>query len=182
MPIYRNKYRGVQLSEALAQSAAIAPITYAMLSAFEVRHPSQPVIRFVNNPEPIWATLEATAAVDANALVKFVACSVQRTRPEESADAGTPEISITISNVSGVVTSALNASRGSLIPWMITERLYASNDLTGPAILPPITMEISKVQVYGSYITLTASYRDPTNIAIPKLTFKLAEYPGIYAI
>lgn len=182
MPIYRSKYRGVQLSEALAQSAAIAPITYAMLSAFEVRHPSQAPIRFVNNPEPIWATLEATADVDPSATVKFVACSVQRVKPEESAEAGTPEITITISNVSGVVTDALNAARGSLTPWLITERLYASNDLTGPAILPPITMEISRVQVYGSYVTLTASYRDPTNLGIPKLTFKLSEYPGLYSV
>lgn len=182
MPIYRSKYRGVQLSEALAQSAAIAPVTYAMLAAFEVRHPSQEPIRFVNNPEEIYATLEASAEVDPSTEVLFRPASVQRVKPEESAEAGTPEITISISNVSGLVTEALNASRGSLTPWIITERIYASNDLSGPAILPPVTMEISRVQVYGNYVTLTASYRDPTNLAIPKLTFKLSEYPGLYSL
>lgn len=181
MPTYRPKYRGVQLSEALAQSAAIAPITYAMLQCFECRHPLSDPIRFVHNHESITAALEVTAPLDPGAYVTFTASSVERTRQEESAEAGSPEISLTISNVSGTVTDALKLTSESLVPWEITERLYASNDLTGPAILPPITLEITKVQVYDSYVVISSSYRDPTNIAVPKLTFKLTEYPGLYS-
>lgn len=182
MPIYLPKYRGVQLSEALQQAAAIAPIGYAMLSAFEARHPLVSPIRFVHNHESIRATLEATAPVQAGEEVLFVASSVEKVTPTESADAGTPEITINISNVSGQVTQALRQTRESLAPWEITERIYASNDLTGPAINPPITLEISRVTVFDYYVTLTASYRESTNIAIPRLTFKLEEYPGLYAI
>jgi hypothetical protein len=181
MATYLPKYRGVSLSLALAEAASIAPQGYAILSTFEIRHPLITTIRFVHNPVDIVARLEATAPQNAGQQVLFKACHVRRTIQDESSEAGTPEVSISISNVNGLVTSQLAITRDSLVPFEITERLYASNDLESLAKSPPITLEIVKAQSYGSYVVLTASYRDPGNTAVPKLTFKLSEYPGLYA-
>jgi hypothetical protein len=182
MPTYLPKYRGIQLSEALAQSATYAPVTYAVLSAFELYHPtlSAPV-RFVRNHESITAQLEATAPINPSTYVTFLAASVEPTPPEESDVAATPEVSLTISNVSGLVSEALKVARDSLEPWTLIERLYASNDLTGPARLPTMKLELDRVRVADTHVVLRASFGDPVNIAIPKLTFKVTEYPGLYA-
>lgn len=182
MPTYRTVNHGLQLSEALAEAAAIAPTGRAILHTFELRHPSLGApVRLVHNHAGITAQLEAGAPVNASTYVDFLPSFLEITPPEESDTAATPSITVTVDNVAGQMSQALRAARNSLAVWEITERLYASDDLSGPALLPPLSLEISQMQISGAKLSLTASYGDHVNISVPKLTFKPTEYPGLTA-
>ncbi len=182
MPTYLPPRRGVTLSEAYAEAAAVAPATYVMLNCYELWHPTmaEPA-RVVNDHAPLLATLEATAPRNAEEEVEFLSAQVTVTRPEESDAAGSPGISMTISNVSGVLSAALAAARGSLLPWEVIERVYASHDTSGPARLPPLKLYLTNADIGGATATLTAGLGDPCNISIPALTFTVTEYPGLAA-
>lgn len=172
--------RGVTLTEAWQEAAAIAPITRAVLYAYEFWHPSfsQP-IRFVNDKAPLLATIEAGAARNAGQLVEFLACPVDLQRPEESDSAASPTITLGRPDVGGILKAAFDAARGQLGSWTIIERVYASDDTSGPAWLPPLEMEVQASDLQGAQGKLTASFDDDANEAVPRITFKRSEYPGL---
>jgi len=172
--------RGVTLSEALQEAAAIAPITRAMLYAYELWHPtlSEPV-RFVNDVEPLVATLEADAPRDPSTSVEFLACPLTLERPEESDSAATPTIALSRPDVAGLLKPLFDAARGSLESWTLIERVYASDDTSGPAMLPTLSFELSAQDTAGAQGKLSANFDDDANVAVPRITFKREEYPGL---
>lgn len=172
--------KGVTLSEALQEAAAIAPITRAMLYAYELWHPtlSEPV-RFVNDKALLLATLEDDAPRDAGEEVEFMACPLSLERPEESDTAATPTVALSRPDVAGVLKPLFDAARGSLDSWVLIERVYASDDTSRPAMLPPLSFELSAVDTAGAEAKLSASFDDDANVAVPRITFKREEYPGL---
>lgn len=182
MPTYQTPLHGVSFSEALAEAAAIAPLNRVILSCFELWHPSlTSPVRIVNDYAPFTATLEADAPRNGDEEVEFLACPVTVTRPDESDASATPEITLTVANVSGIWSDALRKARGSPELWEITERLYASDDPSGPAILPPTTLTLTHTSISGSMVQLTASFGDSVNTSVPRATFKIEDYPGLGA-
>lgn len=172
--------KGVSLSEAWQEGVASAPIDRVMLYAYELWHDSftEP-IRFVDDVVPLMATLEVTAPRDALAEVEFMACPLEMTRPEESDTAATPTVSLTRPDVAGIVKAALDASRGSLVPWTLIERVYASDNTSMPALLPPQAFELTNMEIAGGSARMSASYDDEVNESVPRITFKREEYPGL---
>lgn len=172
--------KGVTLTTALQEAAAIAPIGRAMLYAYELRHPSlADPFRFVNDKAPLLATLEDDAPSNAGEEVEFVACPLQLERPEESDTAATPTVTLSRSDVAGILKPVFDAARGSIEEWVLIERLYASDDTGRPAQLPPLSFELSKFDLAGPEARLTASFDDDANIAVPAVRFKRSEYPGL---
>jgi hypothetical protein len=182
MATYRPPLHGVSFSEALAEAAAIAPLRRVILSTFELHHSSltEPIY-IVNDYESLAATIEDGAPRNANEEVTFLACPVEVDRPEESDQAATPEVTISVANVSGIWSEALRAARGSSDLWSITERVYASDDLSSPAVLPPTTLTVTRTTLTGSMATLTASFGDSVNRSVPRITFTITNYPGLTA-
>jgi hypothetical protein len=182
MPTYKNAHHGVELSEALHEAAVTANVKRVMLATFELYHPigtPDGPIYVVNNLEGITATIEVLAARRAGYAVDFLPCAVTIGRPEEADTTATPEITLTVSNVSGLMSDALRSARGSLAPWEIIERDYASDDLSGPAMLPPLQLYLSHADISGELLTLTASFGDSANVSVPRLTFRREQYPGL---
>jgi hypothetical protein len=181
MPVYGDPLKGVSLSQALKAAATVAPAERAVLSCFEFRHSRLPApVRLVNNSEDFFATLEATAPVNASTEVEFLACDIAKTEPEESDQAASPDINLQISNISHLVTDALKLIRGSRESLLITERLYTTDDTSAPHLLPVTTWEVSAITIVdGGSANLRASYGDPVNIAVPKTTIKRSEYPAL---
>lgn len=179
MPTYSDPFHGISLSAALKEAATVAPITRLVLHTYELRHPTIETIRIVNAYESFWATLESTAIEDPDLLVEFIALPVTVTRAEESDASGAPSIQIEVDNVGGLMSSALKLARGSLDIWTITERVYVSDDTSGPAILPPMQLTVTSVVITGAKVQMTAGYGDPANIAVPRLTFTREQYPGL---
>lgn len=182
MPTYLPPRKGVRISEAYAAAAVSAPVQRAMLSAYELWHPTLAApVRVVHNPDPIVATLEATAPRNPGEAVEFFAAWVQVGRLEESDGAASPEIQIQIDNVSGPMSDALDVARGSRELWEVIERVYASDDLSGPAQLPVLRLTLTAAGLAGPLCEFKASHGDPVNIDIPSVTFIPEEYPGITA-
>lgn len=181
MPTYRLASYGIQLSQALAEAAAHADVRQTPITCLEFRHPNYSVpIRLVNQTDDISVTHEAGAALNPGVSVEYLASRITVTVPEQSPGAGTPEIVITVAHLSGEVKRALDATRDTLNLWTVTERLYLSDDLTGPAILPPLQLTCTAVDFGGGPIAqIRCSYGDPARRATPKLTFRSSQYPGL---
>lgn len=177
MPLTRH---GVTFTSAYLEAAAIANIGRAMLDTLEFYHPNAPDrLRIVNDQVPLFATLEADAPEDGGVEVEFMAGSFRLKPAEESDSASNPADVIEISNISGAVSQALALSRGSLIPWVVTGRVYASDQTSAPAQLPPVVNEVRSVQTLTRTVEITCSFGDAGNVAFPGLTFKRSEYPTL---
>lgn len=166
---------GVTFEDAYTEAAAVAYAGRAMLDCFTLAHPLMPeVLYFVNDLVPF----EAYLPDDSN-LRTFEACPIRIGRPEESDQASTPEIRLEVDNISGAISDALDLIRGSLEPWVLTNYLYASDDPSAPAVSPPTVMEVTDVTYDETVGTLSGSFGDAGNLAIPRLTFKREAYPGL---
>lgn len=177
MPLTRH---GVTFRDAYLEAAAIANVKRAMLETLELFHPLAPArLRMVNDQVPLLATLEADAPEDGGLEVRFEACPFRLAPAEESDQADNPQDEIEIDNISGAVSKALRLTRGSLIPWTITSRVYASDLTDAPAQLPPTVVEVRSVQVGTKSVRITGAFGDAGNVAIPALTFKRTEYPTL---
>jgi hypothetical protein len=180
MPTYGATYKGVRFSEAYKQAAAIAPIGRAMLAAYELWHPTlADPIYFVDDRVDLVATIEGTADRNAGTEQTFIACLLSIKRPEESDTASSPSVELAREGVSGILKTALDTARGSLEPWELIERKYASDDTTGPATLGPNVFHIDNAALAAGAASITATYGDPANVSIPTRTFRREEYPTL---
>lgn len=182
MPTYRPASYGIQLSEALSEAAAAAPVDRAIISVLEFRHPAHPPIRVTDEPDGITVTHEAGAPLAPGQAVEYLQAPVSVSVPDEGPAAGSPRVTITLAMLNAEVKAALDATRESLARWTVTERLYASDDLTAPARLPPLTLEVTAVEFPGQPVAqLTCSFGEPSLRAVPGLTFRGSQYPGLGA-
>ena len=166
---------GVTFEDAYTEAAAVAYAGRAMLDCFTLAHSLMPAtLYFVNDLQPFSAYLP-----DDSNQVTFEACPIRIGRPEESDQASTPEIRIEVDNISGQISDVLDLIRGSLEPWVLTNYLYASDDPSMPAVSPPTVMEITNVSYDETAGTLSGSFGDAGNFAIPRLTFKRDAYPSL---
>jgi hypothetical protein len=165
--------KGVTLTEALQESAAVAPIARAMLYAYELWHPSltEP-LRWVDDKADLLATLEADAPRNPGAEVEFMLCPIDAQRPEESDTAAAPRLAM------GRLDTARD-SADALEPWELIERVYASDDTSRPAMLPPRTMELTSMQIAGPAGSFEAAFDDDNGEAVPAIRFTRKEHPGL---
>lgn len=175
--------KGVTLTQALQEAAAVAPISRVMLYCYELWHPTlaQPVY-FVNDVTDFTATIEATAVRNASVEILFTACPLELTRPEESDTPESPKITLSRPDVAGLLKRLLDEARASAFartPWIMIERVYASDITSAPAMLPPLEVELLSVDVTVSAGQLEAQFDDDANVGIPRITFKRSEYPGL---
>lgn len=173
MPLTRN---GVTLATAYLE--AIQRADRAMLDALELNHPLVGRIWFVNDYQSFFATLEPDAP-DGAIQVEFLPCPMRIKPPEESDSASTPDISIEVDNISGMISDALKITRGSLVPWILTNRKYASDDTSAPAQLPPTQVELRSVQLDSTSARLVCNFGDAGNVGVPGLTYNRVDYPGL---
>lgn len=179
MPNYQTARNGVSMSYAQLEAAAVAPVTRPMLNTYELYHPLSGRHRFVADNENLLATLEADAPADASTEVEFLAAPLTIDKPDESDTAATPETTLSLDNVSGLMSSQLDLTRGSLTPWELTERVFAGDDTSGPAILPPTVLDVDGVAIKGTALALKASFGNPNDVNVPRRTFKRSDYPGL---
>ena len=172
--------KGVTLAEALQEAAAVAPIYRQMLYAYELWHPTLAApVYFVNDNDVLAAFIEATADRNPSTEVEFLSCVMSVTRPEESDQPEAPKISMSRPDLAGMMRPLLDVARGSLFPWVIIERVYASDDLSAPALLPPLEVELTSIDMVGSALQIAAQLDDDGTLAVPAITFRRAEYPGL---
>lgn len=182
MPTYLTPLQGVSLSQAEAEAAAIAPTSRVGLDALEFWHPAftEPA-RVVNDRAPLVATLEATAPRNAGATVTFQPVGVTVVWPAETESQSTPKLQLQVDGVSSVLTEQLDLAVGSLTPVTLIARRYMSDDLSGPARLPVLQLELSNVKVTDTRVTADCIHQDPANLRFPARAYTRAHYPGLAA-
>lgn len=188
MPTMLPARHGVSFSEAYAEAIAVAPVGRVMFETLELRHSgffdsngAPYAIRIVNDHTNLRATLEAGAPLDASMEVEFVGLPIEVSGPDETDSGEAPSITIAIDGVSQHVVGQLDAAVQTLEPVLLTLRLYASDDTSGPAMLPVLTMTLRDVVVGETRITARATFFDPTNRAFPRAEYLAAQYPGLAA-
>lgn len=176
MPHYLDKRYGVDLSVAYAEAATSAPVDRVILATYEMLHPSfTEKILIVNDFSPLRATLEDGTTHD------FTPCPVTIVPPSESDDAQAPTIQVQIDGVSSLIATQLEIAAKELQRIEVVERVYVSDDLSGPAILPPLKLTLKTVTINYTRVSAEASFSDPINRGFPKYDYLNREYPGLSA-
>jgi hypothetical protein len=179
MPLAR---KGLTLEDALLEAAAFAPVSRVMLSCYELWHPSfSEPIYLVRDYSDFTARLESDAPRNASEEVTFLAAWFRFTRATESDQSDSPRVTVSIDNVSGLMSRALATARGSRDLWELIERVYASDVTTGPAVTPPLRVNLTDLELSGATCTAQALYADPVNVAVPTRLFTPEKYAGLVA-
>lgn len=182
MPTYQAPLRGVSKSEAYAEAMATASIEDAILYMLEVTHEDLAApIRLVLNSSNVTATLEADAPFNAGAAVEFTAINLGIHFPEETDSNASPPTRIWIDGVSPLVAAELEPAAESLQPVTVIVRTYLSSDLSGPASLPPLVLEMRDIEINETRVLVTLAYADFGNTRFPGKTFTADEHPGLSA-
>ncbi|MFI3241766.1 MAG: DUF1833 family protein [Alphaproteobacteria bacterium] len=173
------------LSEALKEAYASAPSDVILLHTLELRHPAfvdddgnETAIRVVRDHVDHVCTLEDSASLNPGEAVEFVAMAFDLSLPTVNTSP-TPEITVTIDNVSTEIIAYLDKAIETQDMIELTYRPYLSNDLTEPQMNPPITLTISEINVDILKITATASMMDIGNLSFPSENYTVAKYPAL---
>jgi hypothetical protein len=187
-PTYLPARNGVAFSQAYAEAISIAPTTRVMLEALEFRHSAfldatgvNFAVRIVNDYADLVATLEANAPANPGATVTFSACPISVQGPDETDTSQEPFIQLSIDGVSRILVQQLDYAIATLEPVLMTVRVYASDDTSGPAVLPVTTMTLREVRVLETRVTAKATFYDPTNKGFPRQEYTAAQYGGLSA-
>lgn len=188
MPTYQEPVNGVSFSRAYAEAIATARVDRVMLATYELRHPAFEdengdlyAIRIVNDHADLVAKLEATAPVDAGQAVTFTALPVRVSGPDESESGQTPAFTFAIDGVSQLLVQQLDLALATLVPVSVTERIYASDDLSAPAVTPVLTMTLRDVVATDTQVTAKAVFYDPSNQGFPGQEYTSVQHPGLSA-
>lgn len=188
MPTYLDPLAGVSLSEAAAEAAVIAPIARAMLDTLEFSRSTfvdaelNPVApRVVIDKQDLLATLEADAPLNGGEEVLFRAVGLRIVKPPENESGQSPTFQIEIDGVSGLVLELLDEDMESDEPTVMIHRVYASDDTSGPAVLPVLRMEVLGAVIGETSVRLTCGFLDPLNTGFPSVAYTRRLYPGLAA-
>lgn len=107
----------------------------------------------------------------------FEGCAVDIALPARNAD-GTQDLKFAISNIDGVVSSAIDNILDELKSAKLTFRRYISTDLSAPAAAP-YTLEVKNGTWTATSVLLTAGYMNVLKTAWPRFRYSLAEHPGL---
>lgn len=182
MPVYQDPLHGVSRSVAYAEAMAVAPIGDAVLTMLETTHDDLAApIRLVLNDRNVTARLESDADFNADEWVEHIGISLGFQPPEETDGSASPPARFWVDGVSAMVAPELERVAGSLEPVGLTIRTYMSSDLTCPASLPPLRMELRDIEITESRVIATAAYADFGNTRFPGKSFTADEHPGLSA-
>ena len=107
----------------------------------------------------------------------FTGSAIDIALPARNAD-GTQDLKFAISNIDGVVSSAIRNGLDNLNEASMTFRRYVSSDLSAPAT-PPITLEIKEGYWTATEVQITAGYMNILDTAWPRYRYTLPNFPGL---
>jgi len=175
----------VTLEQALKEAYASAPSDVVILHTLEFRHPNfvdefnlPSAIRVVLDHSDHLLTLESDAPLNAGQTVTFVKFAFDFTLPEVRSSA-TPEIMISMDNVSRDIEDNLALAVASPYKVEVTYRPYLSTDTSAPQMDPPLTLTLVHVEADDFKVTARASYGDAANKAFPSELYTSTRFPGL---
>lgn len=167
------------LSQAIQEAYASAPASEVVHHTLEFRHAAWAApIRVVQDVANLTATLEADAPLNPGEAVVFTGYAFQMDLPELSG-AASPQVTITIDNVSLEIEDAINQALLTTDLVEVTYRAYLASDLTHPANDPPLTLTLTSISAGQFQITGNALLGDFGNRRFPFEQYGAARFPGL---
>lgn len=120
---------------------------------------------------------DITAITEGSDTVTFTACAIDIALPARNSD-GTQDLQFAISNINGVVSTAIRKALENLSSASLTYRNYVSNDLSFPAS-NPFTLAIKSGYWTALEVQIKAGYMNILDTSWPRYRYTLPYYPGL---
>lgn len=167
------------LSQAIQEAYASAPSDEVVFHTLELRHASWGApIRVVRDVVDLTATLEPDAPLNPGEAVVFTGYAFNMDLPELS-DSASPQVTITIDNVSLEIEDAILQATFSTDLVEVTYRAFLGSDLTQPANDPPLTLTLASISASQFQVTGNALLGDFGNRRFPFEQYTAARFPGL---
>lgn len=118
-----------------------------------------------------------TVTLETGSKATFTGSAIDVALPARNSD-GTQDLKFAISNIDGVVSSAIRNALDNLSNATLTFRRYISTDLSAPAS-PPITLAIKEGYWTATEVQITAGYMNILDTLWPRYRYTLADFPGL---
>jgi hypothetical protein len=173
------------LTPALKEAYAVAPTTSVILHTLELRHPefiddegNATAVRVVRDTQNLTATLENGAPLNSGEDVTFIGLGFDFQLPA-TRENELPRLTLTLDAVAREVVVHLEAALVNPVPVDVTYRPYMSDDLTGPGMDPPLTLQLTNVTVDAFQITGLCVFDDILNRRFPNSVYDM-RFPTLF--
>ena len=122
-----------------------------------------------------WDDITVTLETGTQAI--FTGSAIEIALPARNAD-GTQDLKFAISNIDGVVSTAIRNALDNLSNASLTFRRYVSTDLSAPAS-PPFTLAIKEGSWTATEVQITAGYMNILDTSWPRYRYTLTDFPGL---
>lgn len=139
-----------------------------------------PTLEIVVGDDTFWLTHgyeDITATLEDGSTATFIACGIDLALPARNAD-GTQDLNFAISNVLGIVSTAIKKALPVIKGSVLTYRCYTSDDLTAPAE-PPFSLNVKSGYWKNTEVQITAGYMNVLDTAWPRYRYTLPNFPGL---
>ncbi|HBK2930477.1 TPA: DUF1833 family protein [Escherichia coli] len=120
---------------------------------------------------------DITATLETGSRATFTGSAIDLALPARNAD-GTQDLKFAISNIDGVVSTAIRDALDNLSNASLTFRRYVSSDLSAPAS-PPFTLTIKEGSWTATEVQITAGYMNVLDTSWPRYRYTLPLFPGL---
>lgn len=120
---------------------------------------------------------DVTVTLENGAHATFLASAIDVALPARNAD-GTQDLKFAISNIEGVVSTAIRDALDNLSDARLTFRRYLSTDLSSPATTP-FALAIKDGYWTATEVQITAGYMNILDTAWPRYRYTLPNFPGL---
>lgn len=161
------------LSDAIKEAYASCPTARVVYDTLEIRQTG------VQDPIYLVKGRTALTAVDENEVERtFLPSGFQFTLPPENEE-GFRSLNVAIDNVGREVSDFIELAKSEKIPVEMIYRPYVSDDLTVPAMMPPLILYLKDIQVTSYQVTGRATFYDIINRKFPSEIYTRLRFPGL---
>ena len=161
------------LSDAIKEAYASCSTGKVIFDTLEIRQTGvQPAIFLVKGQTALTAFDE-----DGNERVFFPSGFVFSLPPEN--EEGFRSLNIAIDNIGREVSDFVEAARSEKVPVELIYRPYVSDDLTTPAMVPPLVLYLKDIQINTVQVTGRATFFDIVNRKFLTELYTRARFPAL---
>jgi len=161
------------LTDAIKEAYAIAPSDKAIIHTLQIAQAGvQPSVYIAQSKVSV-------DAFDEDGVEHtFVASGFQFTLPPSDED-GFKSLNIAIDNVNRAASDFVTAAMADTTAVTVTYRPYLSNDLSAPAMDPPLVLYLKDVQITAFQVTGKCTFMDLVNKKFPSELYQRIRFPSL---
>jgi len=161
------------LNDAIKEAHAICPSEKNVIHTLEIRQTGIQLGYFLSQ------TQTGINAFDEDGVEHtFLPCGFQFTLPP-SDDDGFKSLSIAIDNIDRKASDFVEVARQYVVPVEVIYRPYMSDDLTAPAMDPPLVLYLKDIQITALQVVGKCTFLDLVNKRFPSILYQRERFPSL---